>query len=509
MKDLAIAVHEPDETLTHGTPSRPQHEDSNGSGSLVLHKPIQVLKRYPDWCVLVVARGNGPRVVEEWVSSNYSDCFSVQVAGNVVPNQKKPKTDSETANRVDFTPVLANPHNSACAQSLVLVPRHPSFLKRLTHLSVKAHCLVKGRFSPGTTIQISSTVEKKRCETFATCLAVVPSNSAGNISLLEVTSPSDYVNTFVVPRQFQQHFKAVDFPILGGTRDCYAFRGEKCCLSTVGLEFKTTDMDDSDSISFPPVPRLRRLMGKEERFWREKQSARADSTDGLSLPAPYVDGKAEFDGLEFFINQEVMIPRRGSEALIDIVEQHFARQQDVRHPQILDLGTGCGNLLLGTLNRLKSFDPKGLGIDMAEGALQVCNRNIVQLGMQEFARTWKGEFADIHLVDHIPFDAILCNPPYIKKTGGRRHLDASTIAHEPARALFVEQENPNIHYETVLSRLLQSKLMATGALMVFEVCKENAGAIAAMMYGNFDDVEIKRDSKGCIRTVHGILLQYP
>ena len=78
---------------------------------------------------------------------------------------------------------------------------------------------------------------------------------------------------------------------------------------------------------------------------------------------------------------------------------------------------------------------------------------------------------------------------------------------EPARALFVDRDERNVHYEDVLKGLIQGKLLRPGALVVFEVCKENAKPIQRLMLDSgMKNVAIGRDWKNCIRTVEGTYL---
>ena len=79
----------------------------------------------------------------------------------------------------------------------------------------------------------------------------------------------------------------------------------------------------------------------------------------------------------------------------------------------------------------------------------VCYYNIAAMGFKDKAKSIQGRFADLSRLHHEKFDAVLCNPPYIPDVGGRRKLDVATTAFEPRKALFVNREAPNIHYEHV------------------------------------------------------------
>lgn len=519
MQDQSVVVSEPDEL----PPSMdidlsfalPDYCGANDSFSVSLPKnPIEVVKRYKDWCILSVSRGNGPRIVEQWIVANESQCFdrpaleySSGSEGNSDREESDLQEDEEMLKINCINPVLANPHNAACAHSLLLAARYPSLLKELTYIRVTVHCLVKGFHRPGTEIELANVMERRKCRTTATCLEVAPSNSVGHVSLL-VAHNSEKDSTYIGARQFRLHLRAGGWPVLGAARDCCAFRGEKMCLSVVSLDFQAKGIENRQSVTIPPVPKLRRILEKEERFFRQRQGVDAVRMELFSSDVPkpteYRDEKATFDGLEFRVTPAVMIPRKGTETLVDVVDAFFTNKEDiVEHPLILDLGTGCGNLLLAILKRLCHLNASGVGIDAEREALKLCDYNIAALGMNDCAKCIQGKFADLRFLKHNPFNAVVCNPPYMTR-GGRRDLDAATTF-EPERALYVSREERNIHYEHVLDGLIQGNLLIPGALVVFEVCKENSDAVMHLMKDRgMTKVKLDRDWKDCIRAVQGI-----
>jgi release factor glutamine methyltransferase len=57
-------------------------------------------------------------------------------------------------------------------------------------------------------------------------------------------------------------------------------------------------------------------------------------------PLQYVIGKSHFYGLEFDVNNHVLIPRPETEILVDTVVQYL--QQQKHRQKIIDIGTGSG-----------------------------------------------------------------------------------------------------------------------------------------------------------------------
>jgi release factor glutamine methyltransferase len=143
-------------------------------------------------------------------------------------------------------------------------------------------------------------------------------------------------------------------------------------------------------------------------------------------PLAYIVGVKEFFGLSFGVSNAVLIPRPDTETVVQWALQTInALETDASTPHILDLGTGSGAIALA----IKSQAPQCLvtAIDASATALAQAARNGQQLGLDV---TWRQSdwFAS---VDHLLFDVIVSNPPYI--AANDPHL--RDLRHEPLSAL--------------------------------------------------------------------------
>ena len=142
-------------------------------------------------------------------------------------------------------------------------------------------------------------------------------------------------------------------------------------------------------------------------------------------PVAYIIGHREFMGLDFRVSPAVLIPRPDTEVL---VEAAIARLAAVRDGMILDVGTGSGAILIGTLSRVAGC--RGLGVDVSPAALAVARENATRLlaaGLADFAQ------ADLFPTEPMLFDAILSNPPYV--TSVEMTELAPEVRREPELAL--------------------------------------------------------------------------
>ena len=143
------------------------------------------------------------------------------------------------------------------------------------------------------------------------------------------------------------------------------------------------------------------------------------------VPVAYITGHREFMGMDFQVSPAVLIPRPDTEILVEAATQ---RLKDVQDGRILDVGTGSGAVLVGTLARLAGC--RGVGVDISQQALAVAQANAMRLlesGQASFLQ------ADLFPPEPVLFDAILSNPPYI--TSGEMAGLAPEVLQEPALAL--------------------------------------------------------------------------
>ena len=143
-------------------------------------------------------------------------------------------------------------------------------------------------------------------------------------------------------------------------------------------------------------------------------------------PVGRIMGEREFWSLTFGLNEATLEPRPDSETLVEVALQKLRSNHA---PQILDLGTGTGCLLLSLLHELPTAN--GLGIDIAPRAVEQAQKNAERLGLSSRTTFQTGNWLDTVTGT---FDAIISNPPYIP-TAEVPALMPEVREHDPMRAL--------------------------------------------------------------------------
>lgn len=100
---------------------------------------------------------------------------------------------------------------------------------------------------------------------------------------------------------------------------------------------------------------------------------------GYSVAA--IIGHKEFMGLDFHVNEHVLIPRPDTETLIEDILDIYDMEAS---PKILDLCTGPGTILLSLLHYLPNA--KGIGVDISKKALAVAEQNRQSMELSDVSR---------------------------------------------------------------------------------------------------------------------------
>lgn len=209
------------------------------------------------------------------------------------------------------------------------------------------------------------------------------------------------------------------------------------------------------------------------------------------IPLQQIIGRQSFMGLEFYVDENVLIPRQDTELLVEEALQELHDGM-----RILDMCTGSGCILLSLLKY--SNDCEGIGADISEEALKVAERNRVQLGLENAA------FIRSDLFEAVEgkFDLLVSNPPYIC-SDVIDTLMPEVREHEPRQAL--DGSADGLHfYRRILAEC--RTYLKPGGILLFEIGYDQGEAVKRLMEENgFLEVEVKKDYGGLDRVVLGTL----
>ena len=191
---------------------------------------------------------------------------------------------------------------------------------------------------------------------------------------------------------------------------------------------------------------------------RETVRATIERRIDTRLPAAYLTGKAWFAGLEFFVDERVIVPRS---PIAELVENAFQPWLGHREPlAILDLCTGSGAIAIACA--LAFPEARVVATDASADALDVAriNSDKHDIGPQV-------EYVEADLFDGLPaerFDLIVTNPPYVSQAEWAGL--APEYRHEPGFAFHGDSEDLSL-----VTRLLFAApdYLVEDGLLVLEV----------------------------------------
>ena len=236
------------------------------------------------------------------------------------------------------------------------------------------------------------------------------------------------------------------------------------------------------------------FLHQEEEAGEEKaeQYTRLLEKRAQHIPLQQLTCQAWFYGLEFYVNEHVLIPRQDTEILVEEVLKEAGSRKGLK---VLDLCTGSGCILLSLLEHLEQA--QGMGADLSEQALLVAEKNAQ---MQE--KTEQTRFVRSDLFEAVcgQFDILVSNPPYIRTSVIRELMDEVRL-YEPRMALD-GHEDGLYFYRKIAARA--GEYLKGNGILAFEIGYDQGEAVSGLLEKEgYREIRIVKDLAGLDRVVIG------
>lgn len=243
------------------------------------------------------------------------------------------------------------------------------------------------------------------------------------------------------------------------------------------------------------IERNRILSAKEESGESVRDFYRMIELRSERIPLQQITGSREFMGLNFFVNEHVLIPRQDTETLVE----HILMDYKGRNPRVLDLCTGSGCIAV-SLAKLGGFESV-VAADISEEALKVAKRNGEAILGKEKIIFLLSNLFDAFNEDEM-FDVIVSNPPYIP-TEVIKVLQPEVRDHEPVLAL--DGKEDGLYFYRRLAAESRNYLNPGGAVYL-EIGYDQKDAVSILLEeAGFIKIRSWCDAAGLDRVVSGVL----
>jgi len=195
------------------------------------------------------------------------------------------------------------------------------------------------------------------------------------------------------------------------------------------------------------------------------------------IPLQHITGTQEFMGFDFFVNENVLVPRQDTECLVENVLP-FAHGK-----KILDMCTGSGCIII-SLKKLNET-AECTGADISKKALEVAQKNAASNEAEVY-------FIESDMFEKIngKYDIIVSNPPYIRPDVIKT-LEPEVREHDPMLAL--DGGEDGLMFYRILAKEGKKHLAGPG-MMFMEIGYDQGRAVKEIFENEgFKEVVVKKD----------------
>ena len=220
------------------------------------------------------------------------------------------------------------------------------------------------------------------------------------------------------------------------------------------------------------------------------------------IPLQHLTHQAFFMGYEFYVNEDVLVPRQDTETLMEAALELLKGN---KAPRILDMCTGSGCIITSLM--LEVPEASGTGVDLSEKALEVAIRNAREFGTADRTKFVKSDlfsaeyFSKKDNAEKVTgYDMLISNPPYIP-SGEIEGLMEEVRLHDPRMAL--DGMEDGLYFYREITRQAMDHIRPGGWLLYEIGCEQGKDVKELLEKEGFIKTEIRQDLCGLDRVVLG------
>lgn len=215
------------------------------------------------------------------------------------------------------------------------------------------------------------------------------------------------------------------------------------------------------------------------------------------MPIKYIVKNAEFMGLDFYVEEGVLIPRGDTEVLVEEVLKKISPDEEVL---VCDLccGSGAIGISIASFRENTKVDL----IDYYDIPQKITKKNIKVQRLEERATFIKSDLLSEVINQEKKYDVLVSNPPYIENSIIETLMD-DVKKYEPHTALAGGHEGMDF-YKRIVNESI--KVLKEDGILAFEIGHDQGVKVKNLMVDKgYHNVEVVKDLAGLDRVVIGNL----
>ena len=215
------------------------------------------------------------------------------------------------------------------------------------------------------------------------------------------------------------------------------------------------------------------------------------------MPIKYILGECEFMGMDFIVNEGVLIPRPDTEVLVEEVIKHI---NESGYTKICDVCSGSGAIGISIAKFIKNVNV--MLYDISEETLVVAEANIKRFDLSIRVNVKSSDLLQVPIEQNEKFDVVVSNPPYIREDVIPTLME-DVKNYEPFIALSGGSDGLDFY-----RRITQESLnvLEKGGLLAFEIGYEQREDVTNILSkAGYIQIECIKDLSGNDRVIKAIL----
>ena len=215
-------------------------------------------------------------------------------------------------------------------------------------------------------------------------------------------------------------------------------------------------------------------------------------------PIAYIVNNREFMGLDFYVEEGVLIPRPDTEPLVEEVIELVKGKENLK---IVDIGTGSGAITVSLAKYIK--DCQVYSLDISDKALSIGLKNAISNKVEDKINFIKSNIFSGIEDKGLKLDVIVSNPPYIRRADIET-LHTQVKDYEPYIALEGGEDGLDFYRQITEESV---NYINKDGILAYEVGHDQAEDVSRIMkHHGYDRIYTKKDIQGIDRVVIGFKL---